>query len=269
MIFQKSGFGFHWSPSRLLFKHFESWIRTQNRSWMRIKNVDRSANAQVHYLPKFYNLQKLCIVSKLFSSSVTSEILSSRTVSPIPAQASIWRAQLDCVHSDAWHQPVPLGVTQCHTRLWLSSHLSPHALLYTLHFLSCSTFWPISPQAGDLSTASLWRDMHRQRQSPHTHPRFSLLRGERDLQFFPRDKCSISTRTWTFRWYWWYISNILAFVEIDIGSTTRDLYREWIWLIGHEGSVGLSVCKVHIYSTRWRLFTLTAVALRFCRATAV
>jgi hypothetical protein len=38
---------------------------------------------------------------------------------------------------------------------------------------------------------------------------------------------------------------------------------------GHEGSVGLSVCKVHISATRWRLFTLTAVALRFCRATAV
>jgi hypothetical protein len=37
--------------------------------------------------------------------------------------------------------------------------------------------------------------------------------------------------------------------------------------IGHEGSVGLSVCKVHISATRWRLFTLTAVALRFCRAT--
>jgi hypothetical protein len=31
--------------------------------------------------------------------------------------------------------------------------------------------------------------------------------------------------------------------------------------IGHEGSVGLSVCKVHISATRWRLFTLTAVAL--------
>jgi hypothetical protein len=38
-------------------------------------------------------------------------------------------------------------------------------------------------------------------------------------------------------------------------------------LIGHEGSVRLSVCKVHISATRWRLFTLTAVALRFCRAT--
>jgi hypothetical protein len=37
--------------------------------------------------------------------------------------------------------------------------------------------------------------------------------------------------------------------------------------IGHEGSVGLSVCKVHISATRWRFFTLTAVALRFCRAT--
>jgi hypothetical protein len=79
------------------------------------------------------------------------------------------------------------------------------------------------------------------------------------------------------------------------------------WLfIEHEDSVGLSVCKVHIpllngvfmgawnhsewnhverfFSTKleslrmerlkreglgWRLFTLTAVALRFCRATAV
>jgi hypothetical protein len=39
-----------------------------------------------------------------------------------------------------------------------------------------------------------------------------------------------------------------------------------MWPIGHEGSVGLSVCKVHISATRWRLFTLTAVALRFCRA---
>jgi hypothetical protein len=39
--------------------------------------------------------------------------------------------------------------------------------------------------------------------------------------------------------------------------------------IGHEGSVGLSVCKVHISATRWRIFTLTAVALRFCRATSV
>jgi hypothetical protein len=38
-------------------------------------------------------------------------------------------------------------------------------------------------------------------------------------------------------------------------------------LIGHEGFVGLSVSKVHISATRWRLFTLTAVALRFCRAT--
>jgi hypothetical protein len=37
--------------------------------------------------------------------------------------------------------------------------------------------------------------------------------------------------------------------------------------IGHEGFVGLSVCKVYISATRWRLFTLTAVALRFCRAT--
>jgi hypothetical protein len=39
------------------------------------------------------------------------------------------------------------------------------------------------------------------------------------------------------------------------------------YLIGHEGSVGFSVCKVHISATRWRLFTLTAVALRFCWAT--
>jgi hypothetical protein len=37
--------------------------------------------------------------------------------------------------------------------------------------------------------------------------------------------------------------------------------------IGHEGFVGLSVSKVHISATRWRLFTLTAVALRFCRGT--
>jgi hypothetical protein len=37
--------------------------------------------------------------------------------------------------------------------------------------------------------------------------------------------------------------------------------------IGHEGFVGLSVSKVHISTTRWHLFTLTAVALRFCRAT--
>jgi hypothetical protein len=36
--------------------------------------------------------------------------------------------------------------------------------------------------------------------------------------------------------------------------------------IGHEGFVGLSVSKEHISATRWRLFTLTAVALRFCRA---
>jgi hypothetical protein len=52
----------------------------------------------------------------------------------------------------------------------------------------------------------------------------------------------------------------------------------WVWggsnstidtseTIGHEGSVGLSVCKVHISATRWRLFTLTAVALCLCRAT--
>jgi hypothetical protein len=39
--------------------------------------------------------------------------------------------------------------------------------------------------------------------------------------------------------------------------------------IGHEGSVGLSVYKVHISATRWHLFTLIAVALPFCRATAV
>jgi hypothetical protein len=46
------------------------------------------------------------------------------------------------------------------------------------------------------------------------------------------------------------------------------LYRLILFLgIGHEGSVGLSVCKVHISATRWCLFTLTAVALRFCRAT--
>jgi hypothetical protein len=38
-------------------------------------------------------------------------------------------------------------------------------------------------------------------------------------------------------------------------------------LIGHEGFVGWSVSKAHISATRWRLFTLTAVALRFCRAT--
>jgi hypothetical protein len=37
--------------------------------------------------------------------------------------------------------------------------------------------------------------------------------------------------------------------------------------LGHEGFVGLSVSKVHISATRWLLFTLTAVALRFCRAT--
>jgi hypothetical protein len=37
--------------------------------------------------------------------------------------------------------------------------------------------------------------------------------------------------------------------------------------IGHKGSVGLSVYKVHISATRWRLSSLTAVALRFCRAT--
>jgi hypothetical protein len=40
-------------------------------------------------------------------------------------------------------------------------------------------------------------------------------------------------------------------------------------VIGHEGSVGLSVCKVHISATRCRLFTLNAVALRFCRVAAV
>jgi hypothetical protein len=38
-------------------------------------------------------------------------------------------------------------------------------------------------------------------------------------------------------------------------------------IIGHEGFVGLSVCKVDISATRWRLFTLTGVALRLCRAT--
>jgi hypothetical protein len=32
--------------------------------------------------------------------------------------------------------------------------------------------------------------------------------------------------------------------------------------IGHEASVGLSVFKVHMSATRWRLFTFTAVALR-------
>jgi hypothetical protein len=37
--------------------------------------------------------------------------------------------------------------------------------------------------------------------------------------------------------------------------------------IGHEGFVGLSLCKVYISATTWRLFTLTAVALRFYRAT--
>jgi hypothetical protein len=40
-----------------------------------------------------------------------------------------------------------------------------------------------------------------------------------------------------------------------------------VMAIGHEGSVGLSVYKVHISATRWRFFTLTAVALRFCRDT--
>jgi hypothetical protein len=49
-------------------------------------------------------------------------------------------------------------------------------------------------------------------------------------------------------------------------------YIQWChtnFSIGHEGSVGMSVCKVHISATRWRRFTLTAVALRFCKATAV
>jgi hypothetical protein len=53
-------------------------------------------------------------------------------------------------------------------------------------------------------------------------------------------------------------------VRVRLELKMRKGMRE---LIGHEGSVGLSVCKVHISATIWRLFTLTAVALRFCRAT--
>jgi hypothetical protein len=26
------------------------------------------------------------------------------------------------------------------------------------------------------------------------------------------------------------------------------------WAIGHEDSVGLSICKVHISATRWRIY---------------
>jgi hypothetical protein len=55
-------------------------------------------------------------------------------------------------------------------------------------------------------------------------------------------------------------------LPFEIVSYLCDL-RADLTAIGHEGSVGLSVCKVHISATRWRLFTLTAVALRFCRDT--
>jgi hypothetical protein len=65
--------------------------------------------------------------------------------------------------------------------------------------------------------------------------------------------------------------------HIDQILKPNDMGNHALWLncfigmlcctIGHEGSFGLSVCKVHISATRWRLFTLTAVALRFCRAT--
>jgi hypothetical protein len=44
------------------------------------------------------------------------------------------------------------------------------------------------------------------------------------------------------------------------------LHCDTCYTVGHEGFVGLSVCKVHISATRWRIFTLTAVALRLCRA---
>jgi hypothetical protein len=54
-----------------------------------------------------------------------------------------------------------------------------------------------------------------------------------------------------------------------ISQASRHVETDNLKEIGHEGSVGLSVCKVHIYSTKWRLFNLTAVALRFCRATSI
>jgi hypothetical protein len=43
--------------------------------------------------------------------------------------------------------------------------------------------------------------------------------------------------------------------------------KKVVSVIGHEGFVGFSVCKVYISATRWRLFTSTANALRFSRAT--
>jgi hypothetical protein len=34
-------------------------------------------------------------------------------------------------------------------------------------------------------------------------------------------------------------------------------------IIGHRDSVGMSICKVHISATIWRIYTYIAVALRF------
>jgi hypothetical protein len=57
-------------------------------------------------------------------------------------------------------------------------------------------------------------------------------------------------------------------MEISIMGSQKTAYTLLnVYLIGHKGFVGLSVCKVHISATRWRLFTLTAVALHFWRAT--
>jgi hypothetical protein len=35
----------------------------------------------------------------------------------------------------------------------------------------------------------------------------------------------------------------------------EDIQLVYFTLIGHENSVGLSVCKVHISATRWRFYT--------------
>jgi hypothetical protein len=55
-----------------------------------------------------------------------------------------------------------------------------------------------------------------------------------------------------------YIS-ILLFTQYDLASGET---------IGHEDSVCLSVCKVHISANRWRIYTSSAVALQKPRGTA-
>jgi hypothetical protein len=49
--------------------------------------------------------------------------------------------------------------------------------------------------------------------------------------------------------------------QIDYESSVGTKRGLDVW-IGHEDSVGLSVCKVHISATWWRFYTLSAVALQ-------